>query len=340
MAISPIKQPYLLMVGDTKDPSWAKTAFGLRDWMPNACAAQYRFDPQSVDLGLKDMTPAQAMAAGIKTLVIGITAPGGNLPQRWVRAVADAASAGLDIASGMHQRLDDIAEIAQAAAQSGVTIHNVRHGDPVRRVGTGRRRTGRRLLTVGTDCAVGKKYTALTLAKEMQRRGMDAAFRATGQTGILISGEGIAIDAVVADFISGTAEMLSPMADAGHWDVIEGQGSLFHPSYAGVTLGLIHGSQPDAMVLCHHPERTAIRGLAHMPMPGLAEAMGLYLSVARLTNPDSRFVGIALNTSSLQEADAHMLLRRVESEFGLPCVDPIRTGVAAILDELERTLAC
>src|SRR5262249_32333711 len=150
----------------------------------------------------------------------------------------------LDIISGLHAPLDTIEGLADIARQHGVTLHDIRRPRTSFPVGTGERRTGKRLLTVGTDCALGKKYTALAVAKAMRGRGVTADFRATGQTGIMISGAGIAVDAVVADSIAGAAEALSPDADPGHWDIIEGQGSLFHPSYAGVTLGLLHGSQP------------------------------------------------------------------------------------------------
>ena len=143
----------------------------------------------------------------------------------------------------------------------------MRHSDAAFPAASGRKRSGKRVLTVGTDCAQGKKYTALALAKNLQSRGVDASFRATGQTGIMISGEGIAVDAVIADFVAGAAEQLSPDNAPDHWDVIEGQGSLFHPAYAGVTLGLLHGSQPDAIVLCHDPSRRTIDEYPNFPIP-------------------------------------------------------------------------
>ena len=162
--------------------------------------------------------------------------------------------------------------------------------------GTGKKRSGKRVLTVGTDCAVGKKYTALAIEKEMRSRGVDADFRATGQTGIFISGRGIAVDSVVSDFVSGAAEWLSPAAAPQHWDVIEGQGSLFHPAYAGVTLGLIHGSQPDVMVLCHDLARTGIADYDGYAIPSYEACFEAYLAAARLTNPAARFAGVSLNT--------------------------------------------
>ena len=202
--------------------------------------------------------------------------------------------------------------------------------------GTGRKRSGLRLLTVGTDCAVGKKYTALAIEKELRARGVDADFRATGQTGIFISGRGIAVDSVVADFVSGAAEWLSPAAAPQHWDVIEGQGSLFHPAYAGVTLGLIHGSQPDVMVLCHDFARTAIADYEGYAIPSYEACFEAYLAAARLTNPAARFAGVSLNTSSVDEAAAGRAVAAVAARTGLPCCDPIRHGVAPIADRILK----
>jgi len=281
------------------------------------------------------MTPQQAAAAGAKTLLIGIAPPGGRLPQSWHPALLQALEAGLDLVAGLHQRLTAIPALAARAKELGRDVHDVRFTDTQFPVGTGIKRPGLRLLTVGTDCALGKKYTALAIAKELQRRGRKADFRATGQTGIMISGSGIAVDAVVADFIAGAAEALSPASSPDHWDIVEGQGSLFHPAYAGVSLGLLHGSQPDALVLCHDPLRKSLNGFPHMPLPSLTQAMPAYLAAAHLTNPRVRFVGIALNTSALNQADATATLKRTADEHGLPCVDPIRTGVAPIVDVLE-----
>lgn len=336
MTIHHIKKPYLLLVGDTEDPRNAKTAFGLRDWTPAACLGQLRFNQSAVDLSLPEMSPQEAAAAGAKTLVIGIAPVGGRLPQSWHRTLLDALEAGLNLAAGLHQRLRDIPEIAACAARLGRQIHDVRHTDQSFPVGTGERRSGRRLLTVGTDCALGKKYTALAITKAMAARGHRCDFRATGQTGILISGEGVAVDAVVADFIAGAAEALSPANAADHWDIVEGQGSLFHPAYSGVSLGLLHGSQPDALVLCHDPTRKALSDFPHVPVVPLEQAIVAYLSAARLTNPDVRFVGVSLDTSTLSESDARAVLRSTAESVGLPCVDPIRTGVAPIVAALEE----
>jgi uncharacterized NAD-dependent epimerase/dehydratase family protein len=335
MAVHSIKKPYLLLIGDTENPNFAKTAFGLRDWTPEACVGQLRFSDKAVDLGLPQMSPLQAVSAGAKTLVIGIAPVGGRLPESWHRTLLDALNAGLDIAAGLHQRISEIAEIAARAVELGRQIHDVRRSDMTFAVGTGERRSGRRLLTVGTDCALGKKYTALAIAKALTAKGLKADFRATGQTGILISGRGVAVDAVVADFIAGAAEALSPANSPDHWDIVEGQGSLFHPAYAGVTLGLLHGSQPDALVLCHDPTRKSLNGFPHMPVLEPGKALSPYLEAARLTNPKARFVGVSLNTSCLNETDALAILKSTAQSLGLPCVDPIRTGVESIVATLE-----
>ena len=230
----------------------------------------------------------------------------------------------------MHTRLKHVPGLADAAAARGQTLWDVRHSERSWSAATGVRRPGRRLLTVGTDCALGKKYTALTLTRALTDLGFNATFRATGQTGIMISGSGVAIDAIVADFVAGAAEWLSPANAADHWDVIEGQGALFHPAYAGVTLGLIHGSQPDALVLCHDPSRVTIEDYPDFPLPSLETAMQQYLTAARLTNRGVRFVGISLNTSKLDEAARTRLKRDCEQAHQLPVIDPIRDGGGAI----------
>ena len=200
-------------------------------------------------------------------------------------------------------------ELKAAAERLGRRLIDVRQPPPNIPVGTGRKRTGKRLLTVGTDCALGKKYTALAITGAMRRRGVDADFRATGQTGIMIAGSGMPMDAVISDFVAGAAEILSPDAAADHWDVIEGQGSLFHPAYAGVSLGLLHGSQPDVFVLCHEPGREHLLGYPGFPTPSLPEAIARHVAMGSLTNAKIRCAGVSFNTASLpacggRDADA------------------------------------
>jgi uncharacterized NAD-dependent epimerase/dehydratase family protein len=325
-----LHKPYLLFLGDVQDKLTAKTAFGLRDWCAEDVVGEWSLPGCTVTLGLARLSPQQAAAQGAGSIIVGIAPTGGTLPPHWVAELAAAADAGLDVVSGLHTRLTSFPELVRIASRRGVRLIDVRHGERTYGAASGRKRSGKRLLTVGTDCALGKKYTALALAKNLRARGVAATFRATGQTGIMISGEGIAIDAVVADFIAGAAEHLSPDAAPDHWDVIEGQGSLYHPAYAGVTLGLLHGSQPDAIVLCHDPSRRTIDEYPDFPMPELRVAIEDYLRAGRLTNPAVRCVGLSINTSSLSDTDSAEYLRRLTAELGLPACDPVRTGVDAL----------
>lgn len=329
-----LQKPYLLFLGDAPDQPAAKTACGIADWRPEWCIGQLRLEGCKADTGLDDVTLTEAIEHGAKTLIIGVVNPGGVLPDNWTATLVEALVAGLDLASGMHARLEDFPAIDEAARQHGRQLFNIRHSNRRFATGNGRKRSGKRVLTVGTDANLGKKYSALAIEREMRRRGKQADFRATGQTGILIAERGVAIDAVIADFISGAAEWLSPENDPDHWDIIEGQGSLFHAAYAGVTLGLIHGSQPDYMVLCHEPTRTHMRGLPHAPLPSIEACLELHVVCARLTNPASRFAGISVNTRALDEAAAERCIKSLEDAHGLPVTDPIRYGVEKIVDRL------
>jgi D-glutamate N-acetyltransferase len=331
-----IARPYLMFLGDVADALAAKTAHGIADWRRDWCLGQLRLPGCRADLGIPDLSVGEARRGGARTMIIGVANAGGKLPRHWVPAIVEALETGLDVASGLHARLTDIPAIAEAARRNGRRLFDVRHATEHFETGNGARRPGRRLLTVGTDCSVGKKYAALALEREMRARGFDAEFRATGQTGLFISGRGIAIDAVVADFISGAVEWLSPTADPTHWDVIEGQGSLFHPSFAGVTLGLLHGAQPDAFVVCHEPTRTRMRGVAH-GLPTIDAVVEMTVACGRLTNPDIRCVGIAVNTQALAATEAEPLLLELSQRYGLPAVDPVRFSVGPIVDLLVQT---
>ncbi|MGH6614505.1 N-acetyltransferase DgcN [Sphingomonas sp.] len=328
---------YLLFLGAARDPLDAKTAYGLVDWARDRCAGQWRLPDCSIDLGLPDLDFAQARAAGAETLVIGITPFGGAIAPEWVAPIVAALEVGLHVASGMHTRLESVPEIAEAASASGARLFNVRTPGMRYAVGSGRKRSGRRMLMVGTDCAVGKKYTALAIARDMAAAGIKATFRATGQTGILIAGQGVPIDAVVSDFVAGAAEALSPDNDADHWDVVEGQGSLFHPAYAGVALGLMHGSQPDAIILCHAAGRTHIDGYPDFPLPDLAECIETNLRMARLTNPAVRCAGVSINTQTLSAEARAAHLQAITDRFGLPCFDPVATGAGALVAHIAET---
>lgn len=330
-----IDKPYLLFLGDAADQLAAKTAQGIKDWRPDNCVGQLRLEGCNADIGLKDMTIDEAREAGARTLVAGVANRGGLISKAWAAVLREALEAGLDLAAGLHNRLADVPELREAAEKSGRNIFDVRHPSETFPVASGEKREGKRLLPVGTDCSCGKMYTALAIEREMHARGRKATFRATGQTGILITGEGISVDAVVADFISGAIEVIAPANDPDHWDIVEGQGSLFHASYAGVSTGLLHGAQPDALVLCHEPTRTHMRGLPGYGVPELEQCIEANLRVASLTNPKVRFVGVSIDTSRLDEEEALAFLEKTAARLGLPAADPVRTGVQPIVDELD-----
>jgi uncharacterized NAD-dependent epimerase/dehydratase family protein len=329
-----IKSPYLLFVGDEPDITHAKTAVGIAHWRPESCLGQLRLPGSGVDLGLPDMTPAEAAAAGARTLIWGVAGVGGIIPEHWTPVLFAAVEAGLDVCAGTHSSLTRIPGLAAAADKAGVSLIDIRTPPAKLPVGTGRKRSGLRLLMAGTDCVVGKKFSALAIAREMENRGMNVDFRATGQTGIMISGAGMPIDAVVSDFVSGAAEVLSPDNDADHWDVIEGQGSLFHPGYAAVTLGLMHGSQPDAFVVCHDVNRKVIEAFPDFPIPGIQELIELTIATGRLTNRNIRCVGISVNTSTLSGPQRTEYLKKLSDDTGLPCVDPVAIGVGPLVDHI------
>ena len=330
-----IEKPYLLFLGDAPDQLAAKTAAGVAYWRPDDCVGQLRLPGCQADLGLPDLTLATAAECGVRTLIVGVANRGGRFSPQWIDILTQALEAGFDLASGLHNRLGDVAVLASTAERLGRQLIDVRHPAVELDVGNGKKRSGKRLLTVGTDCSVGKMYAALAIEREMQQRGMQADFRATGQTGIFIAGSGISIDAVVADFISGAVESLSPANEPDHWDIIEGQGSLFHASFAGVSLGLLHGAQADALILCHEPSRTHMRGLPDYALPSLDVCIAANETAARLTNPAARVVGVSINTAALEESAARRLLEETAQRLGLPCTDPVRDGVAALVDALQ-----
>jgi uncharacterized NAD-dependent epimerase/dehydratase family protein len=329
-----IKTPYLLFLGDAPDQLAAKVAQGIKDWRPENAVGQLRMEGCKADLGLIDMALEQAKQAGAKTLVIGVANRGGVISAAWKTVLLSALAAGFDIASGLHNLLRDEQDLVAAAADHGCQLVDVRVPTEDYPIANGVPRAGKRMLAVGTDCSVGKMYTALAVDNEMRARGLKSSFRATGQTGILITGGGVPLDAVIADFMAGSIEHLTPENDPDHWDIIEGQGSLFHVSYSGVTLALIHGGQPDALVLCHEPTREHMRGLPGYLLPSITAVRDLALSLAQVANPACQVVGVSVNTQHLNEADSKAYLITVEAELGLPAVDPFRHGAKRLVDAL------
>ncbi len=330
-----IDAPYLLFLGDAPDPLAAKVAQGICDWRPDMAIGQFRLDGCKADMKLTDMTIAEAVEAGAKTLVIGVANRGGVVSPLWQDVLIEALASGMDIASGLHNLLRDEPALVEAARAHGRTLHDVRIPTVKYPIASGVKRTGKRCLAVGTDCSVGKMYTALAMDAEMRERGMKCTFRATGQTGILITGDGVPLDAVIADFMAGAVEWLTPDNDADHWDLIEGQGSLFHASYSGVTMALVHGGQADALILCHEPTRTHMRGLPDYDLPTLEDLRDTALHLARRVNSACEVVGISINTAALSDAEAEKYLTEVEARMGLPAVDPYRHGAARLVDALS-----
>ncbi|MDG1497796.1 MAG: DUF1611 domain-containing protein [Amylibacter sp.] len=330
-----IKSPYLLFLGDAADGLAAKVAQGIKDWRPDLSVGQYRMDGCNADLGLSDMTFDQAVDAGAKTLVIGVANRGGVISAEWKAKLIEALEAGLDIASGLHNLLKDEKVLVDKAEELGRSLFDVRIPTEAYPIASGIKRTGKRCLAVGTDCSVGKMYTGLAIEKEMLSRNIKATFRSTGQTGILITGNGVPLDAVIADFMAGSVEHLTPDNDENHWDLIEGQGSLYHASYSGVTMALIHGGQPDALILCHEPTRKHMRGLPDFVLPSLDELRDTALIMAKIVNPNVKVVGISVNTQHLDEVSANEYLSSTEQRMGIPAVDPFRHGAARLVDALE-----
>ena len=329
-----INTPYLLFLGDAPDKLAAKVAQGIRDWRPEFCVGQLRLPGCNADMKLPDMTLDEALAAGAQTLVVGVANRGGVISESWRSVLVEALEKGFDLASGLHNLLREEPELMAAAGMHGRVLHDVRIPSTKYPIANGEPRTGKRCLAIGTDCSVGKMYTGIAMERELLARNQKATFRATGQTGILITGSGVPLDAVIADFMAGAVEYLTPDNDPDHWDLIEGQGSLFHASYSGVTMALIHGGQPDALVLCHEPTRTHMRGLPGYALPSLEDLRDLGERMARIVNPDVKTVAISINTAGLEEAAAIDYLAEVEARMGLPTADPYRQGAGRLVDAL------
>lgn len=340
---------YLVLADGFFGPESSKTANSAIRYLPERVAAvlDTRHAGQTVEdvLGFGGAIPvvgtlAEGLRADPTALLIGIAPQGGRLPDAWRSLLREALAAGLDVVSGLHTYLADDAELAAAAREHGRGIWDLRRPPTELPVSTGRARhtDALRVLTVGTDCNIGKMTAALQIRSALRERGVATGFVATGQTGILIEGWGTAVDAVPADFIGGAAEELVLRAAEGNEVVlVEGQGSLVHPGYSGVTLGLLHGSMPDAMILCHQPSRRTVYGgngaYAWMPLPSVPEMIRIYEGAIAPLRP-SRVIGVALNTYDLAEAAAREAVRRTEAETGLPATDPVRWGAEPLVEAI------
>ena len=329
-----IRTPYLLFLGDAPDQLAAKVAQGIADWNPDSVVGQFRMEGCNADVGAPDMTLQEAYDKGARTLVVGVANRGGVISEAWLSVLTEAMEMGYDLASGLHNLLRDEDVLKATSARSGATLHDVRVPTVAYPIANGKKRTGKRCLALGTDCSVGKMYTALAMNNEMVAREMKSTFRATGQTGILVTGRGVPLDAVIADFMAGAVEWLTPDNDADHWDHIEGQGSLFHVSFSGVTMALIHGGQPDAIILAHEPTRTNMRGLPEYGLPSLEQLRDMALPIAQIANPDVQIAGVSVNTKALGDDEAARLCEEIEGRMGLPTVDPFRHGAGRLVDAL------
>lgn len=333
----------VLLTWGHSNPRTAKTATGLLRFCPDECAAI--FDPEQVGkqandlLGVGGNTPFIAKlsdAPQANTLVLGIAPPGGKVPEAWRAVILEAMDRGMNILSGLHDFLSDDAEFKTIAHEKGIQLVDVRKNtfrDIARRQGI--RQDCLRLHTVGHDCSVGKMVVSLAIAHGLTARGKDAQFVATGQTGIMIAGSGLPIDCVVADFVSGAAERL--VLDNQHHEiiVIEGQGSLVHPSYAAVTLGLLHGCQPQGLVFVFEAGREVVGGLEHVPLPSLQRQIELFETMGSIHQP-CRTIAVAMNGRNLTPEQATVTAQRVESELNLPVVDVVRDGPDRLLDTVEQ----
>lgn len=278
---------------------------------------------------------AEARALGASVILVGTASAGGRIPASHRPVLAEALAAGLEVWSGLHERVLDDPTLVAAATAGQARVWELR--EPPRDLevaGHRRRRAGAQVvLTVGSDASVGKMTASLEIVEALRRRGARTAFVATGQTGIAIAGQGISVDAVIADFIAGaTEQMVVDAASFADWVIVEGQGSLTHPGFSGVTLGLLHGSQPDLMVLCHDSARAAIKGHDRLPLRPLAELIPIYEAAVRWSRPADAspvpVVAVALNTSGLGEDAAGEAIARAAADTGLPAADPVREGAA------------
>jgi uncharacterized NAD-dependent epimerase/dehydratase family protein len=337
------KRYLILAEGHSGDPHYGKTARGIIRYAPDPTVA------------ILDSTRAGETQEGIPivavvndalcfnptTAVVGVATQGGRFPPAWRELLQSCIAKGLDVESGLHEFISEDPELAELAERHGVELRDLRKPPAGLNVPTGENLElpAQIVLTVGSDCAIGKKTVALELDLEARRRGLASVFVPTGQTGIAIAGWGIAVDAVVSDFLAGAAERLVVEGHrrGGELLFVEGQGSLTHPAYSGVTLGLIHGSAPHAFVLCHRAGATEIEGHAGHPLPALQELVELHERIALPLRP-ARVACLAINTAGLDEAAARNSIASASEETGLPADDPVRFGSGRLLDAVLAAL--
>ena len=333
-----MKRLLVLAEGRSADPHYGKTARGVIEYGPDPVVAVVDSTQAGTNLSGVPVvaTVEEGLTAGERptTALVGVAVAGGRLPAEWRAIIRTCIEAGLDVESGMHEFLADDKEFAALARERGAELRDLRRPPDDLSVSTGANleHAATVVLTVGSDCAIGKKTVAIELDREARRRGLRSVFVPTGQTGIMIAGWGIAVDAVVSDFLSGAAERLVVEgATRGDLLFVEGQGSLVHPQFSGVTLGLYHGSAPHALVLCHAAGQTEIEGSPGHAIPPLGELVALHERLALPARP-ARVAAIALNTRPLDEEEARRAIEAAQEETGLPADDPVRFGPGRLLE--------
>ncbi|HEX7083276.1 MAG TPA: DUF1611 domain-containing protein [Gaiellaceae bacterium] len=330
----------ILAEGRSDDPHYGKTARGVLRYRPDDVVALVDSTRPGSEVDGKPVVAS--VAEGLRfeptAALVGVATAGGRFPPEWRELLKRCIEAGLDIENGLHEFVSDDAELAALAAEHGVELRDLRKAPPGLNVPTGANleHDATVVLTVGSDCAIGKMTVALELDREARRRGVRSEFVPTGQTGIAIAGWGISVDAVVSDFVAGATErlVLEGVERGGEVLFVEGQGSLLHPMYSGVTLGLLHGSAPHAYVLCHEAGSHLVDENERFPIPPLSQVAELYERISLLPRP-ARVAAVALNTRFLDEDAARAAIEEAEAETGLPADDPVRFGAAKLVDALE-----
>ncbi len=339
-----MSQRYLILAeGRSGDPHHGKTARGVVRYAPEKVVAI--LDSKRAGETYEGFpivgTVNDALCFGPTTALVGVATQGGRFPPEWRDLLKSCLAKGLDIENGLHERVSEDPELVELARRHGAELRDLRKPPPDLNVPTGENLTvpARIVLTVGSDCAIGKMTVALELDLEARRRGLASVFVPTGQTGIAIAGWGIAVDAVVADFIAGAAERLvvEGVERGGELLWIEGQGALSHPQYSGVTLGLYHGSAPHALVLCHRAGQRFVDDDPRFPIPPLSELVELHERTALIARP-APVAAIALNTREVGEPEARAAIEEAEAETGLPADDPVRFGSGTIVDSVLARL--
>jgi uncharacterized NAD-dependent epimerase/dehydratase family protein len=337
-----VKRYLVLAEGRSADEHYGKTMFGVIRYGPHPVVAVV--DSERAGATVEGVPVVASVEDGLAyrpdTALVGVAVAGGRLPPEWRAALTAALEAGLDVESGMHEFLGDDPELAALARAHGAELRDYRRPPADLSVPTGENLThgASVVLTVGSDCAIGKKTVALELDLAARARGLRSVFVPTGQTGIMIAGWGIAVDAVVSDFLAGAGERLV-VEGAGRGDLlfVEGQGSLVHPQFSGVTLGLYHGTAPHVLVLCHAAGATEIEGCPGHRIPPLPELIALHERLALPARP-AKVAAIALNTRQLDEAEARAAIELAEAETGLPGDDPVRFGAGRVLDAILSSI--